>query len=70
MTVQRTFKSVREIPLVITVQEAAAAMHTSSSGVYRLVASGELPSFRVGHKRRIYKRHLLAFMRAHRIRFS
>ena len=44
MTVQRTFKSVREIPLVITVQEAAAAMHTSSSGVYRLVASGELPS--------------------------
>ena len=38
---------------LLTRQEAADALNVSKATVYRLVRSGELPAFRVGHQIRI-----------------
>jgi excisionase family DNA binding protein len=44
---------------VLTVQDAADELRVPRSTVYTLIASGELPSFRIGSARRILRRELL-----------
>ena len=51
--------SLSDLPLTLTVEEAAAILRISRSTAYRLVTSGELESFRAGHNLRISKHSLL-----------
>ena len=50
---------------MLTVNEAAELLNLSRSKVYQLLAAGRLTSQKIDRTRRIPKRALLDFMRAH-----
>ena len=62
MKTRQSYTSPSQLPLTLTVEETACILNISRNSAYRLVSSGELPSFRVGHKLRIFKVALLSFM--------
>lgn len=49
----RDTDATQETPSVLTVDEARRALKISHATLYRLLAAGELRSFRVGRSRRI-----------------
>jgi excisionase family DNA binding protein len=48
-----------DLPLVLTVPEAARALRISRGSAYEAVRSGELPSVRIGHSIRVPRHALL-----------
>ena len=58
----RPYKTIEEIPLILTVEEAAEILQVGRTSAYHLISTGEIPCFRVGHKVRIFKEQLLAYM--------
>jgi excisionase family DNA binding protein len=51
-------------PVLLTVEEAARALHIGRSRVFSLIKSGELVSVKIGHSRRISTDAVRDFARA------
>lgn len=49
-------------PMLLTVPEAAAHLRLSRARVFELIASGDLPSLKLGGARRIRRDALLAYL--------
>ena len=54
------------LPNLYSVEEAADALKVSTKTIRRWIASGELPSHRLGHQIRLSEADLLTFIRARR----
>ena len=70
MKVKQKYTSLEEIPLVLTVEDVADILHIGRTCAYRLIQSGDLDSFKVGTKRRVFKKQLLSFMSESGIHFD
>jgi excisionase family DNA binding protein len=55
----------RPTPL-LTITETAEVLGVVRSTVFRLLADGQLPAVRVGHRRRIRQEDLAAYLERHR----
>jgi excisionase family DNA binding protein len=55
----------RPAPL-LTISETAAVLGVVRSTVFRLLAEGQLPAVRVGHRRRIRQEDLAAYLEGRR----
>jgi excisionase family DNA binding protein len=53
---------VSELPLVLTVEEAAKALRISRGSAYEAVRTGDLPHVRVGRTIRVPRKALLALL--------
>lgn len=51
-----------EYPVMFTVPQVCRIMQMSRSKVYELVASGEIPSVRIGRSRRVPSDRFLAYV--------
>jgi excisionase family DNA binding protein len=51
-----------ESPLLLRVEQVAALLNLSRSGVYELIRSGALPSLLVGHRRRLVRTEVEAWV--------
>jgi excisionase family DNA binding protein len=51
--------------LLLTVSEAAAALHISRSSIYRLIEAGELAWVQIGSARRVTSVEIHRFIAAH-----
>ena len=49
-----------QLPLLLTVEEAAAVMRISRTGAYNAIAEGTVPSVRIGRSIRIPRDRLVA----------
>jgi excisionase family DNA binding protein len=54
---------IAELPLLVSIEHAAKELGIGRSLLYELIASGRLPSVRVGRRRFIRRNDLLRFVR-------
>jgi excisionase family DNA binding protein len=61
-TMERATAAARTERLALRPEEAAAALGISRAKVYQLLASGEIPSFKLGGNRRVHPDALSAYV--------
>ena len=54
-----TYTSITDLPLMLTIEEAADLIRVSKNTVYNLCKSGEIPSIKKGRRILIYRDDLL-----------
>lgn len=59
--VNKTYTSVEEIPVMMTVDEMAALLRIGRNTAYSLVRNQEIPSIRVGKQFRIYRGDIINY---------
>lgn len=57
-------QALRELPLVLSVDELASLLNIGRNTAYNLVRSGQIHSIRIGHQIRIPRNSLLQFIGA------
>ena len=62
MESNKKYKNLEDLPLALTVEEAAAVLKIGRSLAYEMVRSGRLKSLRIGHKIRISRSALADFL--------
>ena len=60
-----TFKSLNDLPLTLTVMEAATALRISRAGAYELVRSEGFPALKIGSRIVIPKDAFIEWIREH-----
>ena len=56
------YRSLEDLPLTLTVEEAGQILRVGRNTAYELVRCGKLPSFRVGKQIRIPRQALLDYL--------
>lgn len=56
--VDATVVKFHELPLMLTVEETARVLRIGKNGAYEAIASGAIPSIRIGHRIRVPRKAL------------
>ena len=60
LNINDTYKEMKDVPVIMTVEELGKLLRISRTSAYEMVRSGQIPSFKVGKQSRIYRGDVLA----------
>ena len=55
LNINDTYKEMKDVPVMMTVEELGKLLRISRNSAYEMVRSGQIPSFKVGKQSRIYR---------------